>query len=537
MQSKAELERWEPANSDLGQILGASGMALLFLDPDQRVAHFTESMARIAGLEPADKGRPVSQLVTALPGINMATLVHEATTQATATEQEFRHPDGAYYVTRCMPCRAQADTLGGMIISIADVTRVKREGVEALQESENRFITMVNFIPQLAWVARADGYIYWYNQRWHEYAGTTPEAMEGWGWQSVHDPRTLPAVLTRWKASIATGEPFEMTFPLLGADGVYRQFLTRVFPMKDPGGQVVQWFGTNTDVDEFKRLEDERRLFTETLERKVIERTLELEQANAEKLRLQQKQIEVLRQAERAKDQFLAVISHELRTPLNFITGFASLMDDAVHGALGTEYQGYVAGILKGADRMLELVNDLLDVSRMAAGKFEICPTFTPFEPIVAEALSSVRHSAEGNGIALSMDVQTSQAIAVDARRMFQVLTNLVRNAIKHTPAGGSVNVSARVTGPEFRVEVQDDGKGIAAEDLPKLFRPFSQVDMSDTRAANGSGLGLFICRTIVEAHGGHIGVTSEPGTGSTFWFTLPIEQRPGELTRVTAGC
>ena len=141
-----------------------------------------------------------------------------------------------------------------------------------LQESEERFHDMVNTIPQLAWIAQPDGYIYWYNERWYSYTGTTPEQMEGWGWQSVHDPAVLPRVLEQWKASIATGQMFDMEFPLRGADGIFRPFLTRVLPLKNAAGNVLQWFGTNTDVTERKRVEmalreiEANSKFTEVLE-------------------------------------------------------------------------------------------------------------------------------------------------------------------------------------------------------------------------------------------------------------------------------
>jgi PAS domain S-box-containing protein len=129
------------------------------------------------------------------------------------------------------------------------------EAYKTLQEKEERFRTMTNAIPQLAWIAQPDGYIYWYNERWYSYTGTTPEQMEGWGWQSVHDPEVLPKVLEQWKASIATGHMFDMEFPLRGADGILRPFLTRVLPLKDAFGNVLQWFGTNTVVTERKRTE------------------------------------------------------------------------------------------------------------------------------------------------------------------------------------------------------------------------------------------------------------------------------------------
>jgi PAS domain S-box-containing protein len=130
------------------------------------------------------------------------------------------------------------------------------EANEFLGRSEQQFRTLADSIPNLAWWANGDGYITWYNQRWYEYTGTTPKQMEGWGWQSVHDPQILPSVIERWKASLATGQPFDMTFPLRGADGVFRPFLTRVMPLKDAQGRVQQWFGTNTDVSEQKRAEE-----------------------------------------------------------------------------------------------------------------------------------------------------------------------------------------------------------------------------------------------------------------------------------------
>ena len=115
---------------------------------------------------------------------------------------------------------------------------------------ENTFRLLADNLPTLCWVANGDGYIVWYNRRWHEYCGTTPQQMEGWGWQSVHDPQLLPDVMERWTAAIASGEPFEMTFPLRGADGVFRPFLTRIQPVRDPTGAVARWFGVNTEVSQ-----------------------------------------------------------------------------------------------------------------------------------------------------------------------------------------------------------------------------------------------------------------------------------------------
>jgi PAS domain S-box-containing protein len=139
--------------------------------------------------------------------------------------------------------------------SIRDITE-RRRAEEKVREGEKRFQTMANSIPQLAWIARPDGFIFWYNQRWYDYTGTKPEDMEGWGWQSVYDPQVLPRVMEEWTSAIATKSPFEMEFPLRGADGQFRRFLNRAMPLKNAKGEVVQWFGTNTDITAQKQIED-----------------------------------------------------------------------------------------------------------------------------------------------------------------------------------------------------------------------------------------------------------------------------------------
>jgi PAS domain S-box-containing protein len=168
-----------------------------------------------------------------------------------------RAKDGSIYWvdTTIVPTLTAAGKPRQYVAIRADITE-RKLAEDELRESEQRFLTMANSIPQLAWMAEADGYVFWYNQRWYEYTGTTPVQMQGWGWQEVHDPTVLPKVLEGWKAAIAEGKPFEMEFPLRGALGRFGMFLTRVVPLKDSAGRVIRWFGTNTDITELKQVEE-----------------------------------------------------------------------------------------------------------------------------------------------------------------------------------------------------------------------------------------------------------------------------------------
>lgn len=185
-------------------------------------------------------------------------------------EKEYFRKDGTRRWLLFAGSSLGGDSCVEFCVDISD----RKKAEAALRESEERFQAMVNGIPQLAWMAQGDGHIFWYNQRWFEYTGTTLAQMEGWGWQSVHDPATLPSILERWKASLLTGEPFEMEFPLRGADGSFRMFLTRVHPSKDAQGRVVHWFGTNTDISELKRAEEGLRA-SERRVRSLMESTAE----------------------------------------------------------------------------------------------------------------------------------------------------------------------------------------------------------------------------------------------------------------------
>lgn len=247
------------------------------------------------------------------------------------------------------------------------------------------------------------------------------------------------------------------------------------------------------------------------METQVRERTADLERANAELLAL-----------DRMKDEFLSILSHELRTPINAITGFGSILDDEVAGPLTDKQHQYLRKILGGANVLLNLVNDLLDMSQIQAGRFTIAPRSFAFEDVVREVVSNLESLIEQRRHRLEVDIEPLMVVA-DKQRVGQVLTNILTNAIKFTPDGGDISLRAMANEGLLRVEISDTGPGICSEDTGKLFQPFTQLDMSSTRQVGGTGLGLSISKALVEAHGGEIGVTSALGKGSTFWFTLPL--------------
>ncbi|MDB5101058.1 MAG: Sensory transduction histidine kinase [Cyanobacteria bacterium RYN_339] len=229
-----------------------------------------------------------------------------------------------------------------------------------------------------------------------------------------------------------------------------------------------------------------------------------------------------LLEADRYKDEFLSVISHELRTPLNFILGFASILDDELAGTLNEEQHRQVGKIMAGSDRMLALVNDLLDFAKIQAGKLALTREVQLLAPLFEDAIGTLAPLAARKGVRLTAHVDVDVPLEVDGPRVIQVLTNLVTNAIKFTPAGGNVTVRAAMDGDRVLTQVIDTGVGIPPDQVVKLFARFQQLDMSATRQSGGTGLGLSIAKALVEGHRGEIGVLSEPGAGSTFWFTLP---------------
>lgn len=233
------------------------------------------------------------------------------------------------------------------------------------------------------------------------------------------------------------------------------------------------------------------------------------------------------RAIDRMKDEFVSVVSHELRTPLTSLRGALGLLQGGLLGEAEPTAQRMVHIAVRSTDRLIRLINDILDVERIAAGKLILHRQAWPAADLVDRAVGEMRGLAEQAGVHLEVRV-VAGTVDADADRIVQTVANLLSNAIKFSPAQGTVRVTAAAEGAEVLVRVSDEGPGVPPAHHEAVFGRFAQVDASDTREKGGSGLGLAICRGIVEQHGGRIWVQGEPGAGATFCFTLPLAYSPG---------
>jgi len=262
-----------------------------------------------------------------------------------------------------------------------------------------------------------------------------------------------------------------------------------------------------------------RRLATE------VRRTAQyLEQQSDELTRLN----EELAKANQLKSDFLANMSHELRTPLNSIIGFSDMLLTEDIGTLAPMQRDFLETVARNGRHLLALISELLDLSKIEAGQLRLTLEPLDLRDLVREAAETVRAQTEQRRHRLDLDLpEEPLRVTADRLRVRQVLLNLLSNAIKFTPEGGRLRIVGRAENGGARVEVSDTGIGIAPTDQPKLFREFVQLDASASRQYEGTGLGLALCLRLVELHGGRIGVESDLGRGSTFWFTLPHAARP----------
>ena len=378
-----------------------------------------------------------------------------------------------------------------------DVTRHKRDE-EALRESEERFHTLADNMSQFAWTADPTGWIFWYNQRWYEYTGTTFEEMQGWGWEKVHHPDHVDRVVTKWRQAHITGEPWEDTFPLRALDGTYRWFLSRALPIRDAAGRIIRWFGTNTDITELR----EAQAFLLINEERIKKQASALAEANKELV------------------SFSYSVSHDLRAPLRTIDAFSRIVEED-HGAhLNAEASRCLTIVRKAAGYAGELIDDLLEFSRL--GRQDMIFSVVRMEKLARETADDLRTLQEGRQIHLT--VGNLPPCQGDPRFLKLVWTNLLTNAFKYTKNRNECRIEVGWMPDDASAEavtyyVKDDGVGFDMKYVRKLFNVFQRLHRKED--FEGTGVGLAIVHRIVLRHGGRVWAEGKVDGGATFFFSL----------------
>jgi PAS domain S-box-containing protein len=362
-----------------------------------------------------------------------------------------------------------------------------------VRESEERFRRLADQAPVMIYLTSTAKQCIWVNQPWLRFVGRTLEQELGEGWAESMHPEDRARCFRIYAESFDARQPFEMEYRVRRYDGSYRWILGQAVPCF-AGDAFTGYAGSCLDITDRKELEAQQAAAREAAE-----------------------------SANRLKDEFLATLSHELRTPLTAILGYARMMRDEV---IAPDKRPRAIEIIeRNAIAQKQLVEDLLDISRVTTGRLRLeveqIPAITPLR----EAVESVRPAADAKGIAIDLHADPfAGTVNGDAGRLRQVFWNLVSNAVKFTPSGGRLLVALERQDTSVVVTVRDTGIGISREFLPHVFEPFRQADGHFTREYSGLGLGLAICRQLVELHGGTIAAASEGvGRGATFTVTLPL--------------
>lgn len=381
-----------------------------------------------------------------------------------------------------------------IIVIVRDITD-RKKAERDLHHSEERYHALGNLVPVGIFRTNAKGSTTFVNPAWCQIAGMDANKALGNGWLKAVHPDDLEDVKKRWHKSAISSSGSNADYRFVHSDGSVVWVIGQAVPEKDDDGHIVGYIGTITDITERHKNQE--------LKEAVI---------RAES-------------ADRLKSAFLATMSHELRTPLNSIIGFTGILLQGMVGPLNDEQQKQLRMIQGSSRHLLDLINDVLDISKIEAGQMTLTPEPFDFLTAIQSCLDRIKLMADKKKLSLITTLpQGPLEIISDRRRVEQVLLNLLNNAVKFTEKG-QVSLVCEVEGKSLITRVIDTGIGIKEEDMAILFKPFSQVDTGLTRQYEGTGLGLSICKRLVDQMGGELSVKSEWGKGSEFYFTLPLKK------------
>jgi len=468
----------------------------LVLTPDGTInyanARFAELVERpLASLV----GTSVKQLILPEEQLNFATLLREA--QLRHSGAEFLLIGGQQGSISVFISVSMVDTCAGPVacLVISDLREYKKNALfEALRESAAQFRLLADSMPQIAWSAGPDGGFDYHNKRLSEFVGESE--LHNISLTDYLHPSESGPFDEAWKDSLQYEKPFQMEHRLRLPSGGYRWHLTRAAPLKDSLGKVAKWFGTSTDIQNQKTLQDA-----------LSQQTEELLRSNTELAR------------------FAYVASHDLKEPLRVVTSYAQLLRKKYQNC-DAETDKYVGFVVKGVNHMYALIEDVLSYSRIGATPDNLRKT--DVNKVVSSAIANLEISiSESNAEIVNMGIFPT--LVADTSQILQVFQNLIGNAIKYRTSDKPPKINVRAVHSENRwiFSVSDNGMGIERDYFDKIFLVFQRLNPTNQQCT-GTGIGLAVCKKIVERHGGSIWVESEFGLGSTFLFSIPDDIQSG---------
>jgi PAS domain S-box-containing protein len=517
-----------PQQPALQLIYDTAPIGLACLSPDCRYLQINQRLTEICGISVEDHlGRSVRDCVPALADAveSIVRSIMETGDSVTGIEVAGQRADQAekrFWITYWHPLRGPTGEIVGVNVAAEEITERKRAEA-ALQASERQFHTLADSIPQLVWMAEADGKIYWFNNHWHEYTGTPAGETSLHDWQLILAPASLDEARQRWERALAAGTALEMELSLLGYDGQYRPFLTRAVPLRDSAASIYGWIGTHIDISERKRSEHEVRIARDAAE------------AALQNLRETQN---FLIEAEKlaALGRLVAGVAHEINNPVGTSLTVAS--------SLEAKIASFAAQVAQGCLKRSSL-NEFIEVTRDASSQLvanlnhaaELIQSFKQVATdrkysnqrifdlgdLTEQVLLSLRPGLGKKNLTLHVECQPDLTMNSYPGPYGQVLTNLFLNSVAHAfPDGkeGSVCIKVQASGKDH-VEIlfSDDGAGMGPDVRHRAFDPF----FTTRRDQGGTGLGLHIVYTIVtNCLGGRLNLDSELGEGTRIQLVLP---------------
>jgi PAS domain S-box-containing protein len=510
-------------------IYDTAPIGLAFLSPDCRYLQINQRLTEICGISVADHlGRSVRECVPALAG-SVESIVHsilqsgEPVTGIEVAGQRAGQNEERSWITYWHPVRGPDGDIVGVNVAAEEITE-RKQAEAALQASERQFHTLADSIPQLVWMADAEGRIFWFNNRWYEYTGRLVGEAGLPDWQSILAPSSVNAARRLWTQALDSGTPLEMELSLRGTDGQYRPFLTRAIPLRDSADAVYGWIGTHIDISERKRSEQEIRSAKDAAEAALRDlRETQVSLIESEKLA--------------ALGRLVAGVAHEINNPVGIGLTVAS--------SLAQKSAAFAEEVANGVDLKRSSLTDFLEATRDASSQLianlnRAAELIQSFKQVAADrsysdqrtfdvsnltkqVLMSLRPGLRKHSLKLNLECQPDLTMRSYPGSYGQVLTNLFLNSVTHAfPDGtrGTIDIKARACG-EHDIEVlfSDDGCGMSPDVRRQAFNPF----FTTRRDLGCTGLGLHIVHNIVTNRlGGKLRLDSEPGEGTKVQLTLP---------------